>query len=92
MATKKYYRQKLKGSRLIVERIKEIAEKSNIKIAKIEWDEGKLSTNRKDFHILKIYTDNSAIQKTFYDEELVDFPYDGADTVQKIQGMVKELN
>jgi hypothetical protein len=91
MAYKKHHQQKLRGSRLIVEKIKELAGTSNIGITRIEWDGGTLSTDRKDFHTLKIYTDNSLIQKTFYDEELADFPYESADAIQKVRHIVHEL-
>jgi hypothetical protein len=92
MATDKYHQQKVtKGSCLIVEKIKEMARQSDIEINKTEWDGGRLSVNREDFHTLKIYTDDKSIQKSFYDEELADFPYDSADTIQKVRNIVKQL-
>ncbi len=91
MAQKKHYQQKLKGSRLIVEKMREMAKRSHVEIGEAEWDGGTLSAKREDYHTLKVSTDDSSIQTIFYDEELADFPYDSGDTIQKIRNMVRGL-
>ncbi len=68
-----------------------MAAKSKIDIRGVEWDGGLFNVDREDFHTLKVYTDDSSVKKTFYDEEIVDFPYECGDIIQKIKNVIKEL-
>ena len=86
-----YQQQELKGARLIVEKIKELANESNIEITKIEWDGSTLIIDRKDFHTLKVFIENNSIQEKFYVGEFADFTPDYGDTIKKIRNMIRIL-
>lgn len=92
MSTNNYHQQKIKmGSRLIADKIVELARHSDIAVTRVEWDGGRLNATREDYHTLTVYTNDTSIHKTFYDEELADFPYESADTIQKVQNLIRDL-
>lgn len=91
MAGKKFYKKKAKNARLIIDRIKDIARQSSLAITRVEWDEGTLSESRDDYHVLKIYSDDRSIERIFFDEEIIDFPYESSETMEKIHYMVRQL-
>ncbi len=88
---KEYQQQKLKGARLITQKIMEIAGEADIDINRIEWDGGTLIIDREDFHTLKIFAKNKSIQEKFHAGELADFTPNYGDTIRKIRDVIRDL-
>lgn len=92
MARKAYNQQRLKHSHLVDEKIKELTEKSKIKVTKIEWDSGSFDIRREDLHDLKIFAEGKTVQEKFFDEDITNFPYEDGDVVMnKIKTMIITL-
>ncbi len=92
MVDNSYHHQRIEGSHLIIEKVKEIALKSNIVLNKIEWNRGNPIAER-DFHILEIVAGRKSIKERFSDESLADFPGKAGteNTIKKIRKMIQFL-
>ncbi|MEE8328391.1 MAG: hypothetical protein V3R54_00495 [Thermodesulfovibrionia bacterium] len=86
-----YQQRIIKGSRLITQKIKEIARETNIEITRIEWYGNTKIIDEEELNTLKVFAESHAVQEKFYAKEIVDFHYDSGDTIKKIRNMVRIL-
>ncbi len=86
-----YQQRIIRGSRLITQKIKEIARETNIEITKIEWYGNTKIVDEEELNTLKIFTESHAVQEKFYAKEIVDFHHYSGDTMKKIRNMMRTL-
>ena len=91
MNTKEYQQQIIRGSRLITEKIIELAKEANIDITKTKWDGDTLNLNVESYHTIEIFTEKNSIIEPFYPYEIAEFPSDSEGVIKSIRGMIKTL-
>jgi hypothetical protein len=89
--TNEYQQQIIRGSRLISEKIIEIAKEANIDITKTKWDGDTINLNIENYHTIEIFTEKNSIIEPFYPEEIAEFPSDSEDVIKSIRRMIKTL-
>ena len=91
MNTKEYQQQIIRGSRLITEKIIEIAKEANIELTKTKWDGDTLNLKIENYHTIEIFTEKNSIIEPFYPYEIAEFPSDSEDIIKSIRRMIKTL-
>ena len=91
MDTTEYQQQIIRGSRLITEKIIEIAKEANIELTKTKWDGDTLNLNVESYHTIEIFTEKNSIIEPFYSEEIAEFPSESEDIIKSIRRMIKTL-